>query len=66
MAVAAPKVKCCSKRATKLKQASYAKAKAAADAGQKIPPGKKAPARKARARKASARSVQGCSVCGKK
>ena len=65
MVVKAPRVKCCSKRAVKLKKASYAKAKKAADEGSKGAV-KKAPARKAAPKKAAAKKAKPCTVCGKK
>lgn len=58
-------LKCCSKRQTKLKQASFAKAKAAADAAANGT-GPKPKARKAVNKKATAKKAPGCTVCAKK
>ena len=59
-------MKCCSKRATKLKQANYAKAKKAADMASQGGAVKKASARKASAKKAAPRKARPCKICAKK
>jgi len=57
-------VKCCSKRAAKLKKVSFEKAKKAADA--RVASGApEAKAKKATARKASAKKAKPCTICAK-
>lgn len=65
MAVKAPKGKCCSGRAAKLKKVNFDKAtkaaKSASSGGAKPATAKKAPAKKA----PKAKKAPGCRVCGK-
>jgi hypothetical protein len=57
---------CCSASRSKMKVASYAKAKAAADkSSHGGPPVKKAKAKKATPKKAQPKKAKACSLCGK-